>query len=210
MLRSESLLLGGRALLTVGGHGRDVGGETFLHCAISLGCQLNQSMQRHLHPGRLFLADVLEVGVDATEDSLVSDDEDVVGTLELHDDGFEADDNVAVRLPTPVAVVVLVRVALLEVFRVLLLDLLISQSVTHPRIDLVQSFPLALVKHDEETTGLDRALERRRPDSQLSAVPHGLAQEIWQGLSISLAALREIGISAKLAIEVVLGFAMLQ
>ena len=51
----------------------------------------------------------------AAQDGLVADNEDVLLPLELHDDGLEPDDNVAVRLAATVAVVELVLVAIRKV-----------------------------------------------------------------------------------------------
>jgi hypothetical protein len=53
-------------------------------------------VQWDVQPGRLLLVFFHEVGVDAAEDRLVRYDEDVFAALEFHDDGLEADYDVAV------------------------------------------------------------------------------------------------------------------
>jgi hypothetical protein len=39
-----------------------------------------------------------QVGVEASQDGLMADEKDVLLTLELHDDRFEADNHISVRL----------------------------------------------------------------------------------------------------------------
>lgn len=157
-----------------GAHGGDIGLVALLVGAVGLGGQLDEGMQRHLHPGRALLGHVHEVSVDAAQHGLVGDDDDVLGPLELHDDGLEPDHEVAVRLAAAVAVVVLVVVARPEVVRVARLDVLVREPVAHARVQLVQRLPLELlVALGQEPRRLDRALERRRPDRELAVVADG-------------------------------------
>ena len=69
------------------------------------------------------------------------DDEDVLGALQLHDDGLQADDDVAVALTTQVAVVVLVLISCLEILWEPLLDLRIRQAIADAGVELVKCFP---------------------------------------------------------------------
>jgi hypothetical protein len=96
--------------------------------AVRLGRQLHQRMQWHLHPGRSLGIDFHEVCVDAAQDCLVGDDEDVLGPLEFHYDWFDADDDIPVRFAASVAVVVFVVVPGLEVLGVGLFDLGVLQG----------------------------------------------------------------------------------
>lgn len=68
------------------------------------------------------MADIHEVREDAAHDGLVRDDEDVFGALEFHDDGLQADHDVAVRFAAAIAVVVFVGVARFEVVGVVGFD----------------------------------------------------------------------------------------
>lgn len=62
-----------------------------------------------------------QVGIQAPQDGLVTDDEDVLLPLEFENDRFEADHDVAVRLAAAVAVVELVVVARVVVFGIVFL-----------------------------------------------------------------------------------------
>ena len=163
------LVLGLAALLAPSADGRYVSVDTLLLGLIRTRRELDETVQRNVHPRALILRRAHEVGVDAAQDGLVGDDEDVLAALELHDDGLEADDDVAVGLAAGVAVVVLVFVALRKVFGVLLLDLGVRQAVADARVELVESFPFELFK-GEEACGLDRSFQRGRPDGELTAV----------------------------------------
>jgi len=129
-----------------GTDGGNIRAQSLLLRAVRLGCQPYQRVQRHLHPWTLLLRHVLEVGVDAAEDGLVGHDEDVFAALEFHDDGFETDHNIAVRLPAQVTVVVLVIVAGLEVVGIPLFDLGVGEAVANAAVEFVESFPLELLK----------------------------------------------------------------
>lgn len=60
--------------------------------------ELEEGVKGDVEPWGLLLGFLHEVCVDATEDGLVGDDEDVFGALEFHDDGLETDDNVTVAV----------------------------------------------------------------------------------------------------------------
>lgn len=53
------------------------------------------------------------------------DDDNVLTSLQFHDDGFEADDHITIRFASTIAIIILVIIAGLEVFRILVCDLLI-------------------------------------------------------------------------------------
>lgn len=101
---------------------RDVGFELLDLRPVGLRGELEEGVQGHLHPGAAVLGQLHEVGQDAAHDGLVGDDDDVLAALEFHDDGLEAEDDVAVGLAAAVAVVVLVVVAGFEVFGVFVGD----------------------------------------------------------------------------------------
>ena len=153
-------MLRGGALAPPGRYGRDIRLDASLLRAVGARGQLDQSVQRDLHPGGLFLGHVQEIRVDTAQDGLVRDNKNVLATLELHDDRLEADDDVAVRLSPAVAVVVLVVVASFKVLRVAFRNVLVGQAVAHARVELVEGFPLEFgVAHllDQVTGGLDGA-----------------------------------------------------
>ena len=146
---------------TPGRDGGDIGLEALLLGAVGLGRQLHERVQRDLGPGRLVGAGIHKVRVDAADDGLVRHDDHVAAPLEFHDDRFQPDDDVTVRLAAAVSVVVFVVVASLEVFGVAILDLLVGEAVADARVDLVEGFPFQLVPAGfflEESCGLDGAL----------------------------------------------------
>lgn len=105
-------------------------------------CQLDQRVERYGYPGTLFLRLLHKVRINAADDGLMRDDEDVLAALQLHDDGLEADHHVAVAFASTVSVVVLVFVARLEVIGVKVRYLLVRHSVANASVELVESLPL--------------------------------------------------------------------
>lgn len=95
-------------------------------------------------------------------------DDDVLAAFQLHDDGLEADHDVAVGLPAPVAVIVFVVVARAEVFRVAVFDFLVREPIAHAAVEFVQRFPfqfrVALRRGGQEARRLNRAFQRAGPD----------------------------------------------
>ena len=75
---------------------RDIRLEALFLGTVRPGRQLDERVQRYLHPGALLLRDVHVVSVDAPQHGLVRHDDDVLAALEFHDDGLEPDDDVAV------------------------------------------------------------------------------------------------------------------
>lgn len=78
-------------------------------------------MQGYLDVRQILMGQIVEVCVEATQDRLMSNDQDVFLSLKFHDDGFEANDDVPVRFATAVSVVEFILVAVRKVFRVGLL-----------------------------------------------------------------------------------------
>ena len=105
-------------------------------------------------------------------------DDNVLASLQLHNDRFQADDHVAVRLASPVTVIVFIVVAGAEVFRVGVFDFLVGHAVADSRIELVERLPFELVvslfRRGKMTGGLDRAAKGRGPDCELCAFRDGL------------------------------------
>ena len=143
--RHPLLMLRRAALLPERADGGDVGVESTLIGAVGARRELDERVQRHLHPGGLLLGHVHVVGVDAAQHGLVGDDDDVLAALQLHDDGLEPDDHIAVALAATVPVIVFIVVARLEVLRVPISDLLVREAIAHARVQFVQCFPFELV-----------------------------------------------------------------
>ncbi len=88
-------------------------------------------------------------------------DNDVLAPFQLHYNGFETNDNVAVGFASAVAVIVFVVVAGAEIFRVAVCDLLIGEAVADAGVELVKGFPfkfgVAGGGGGKEARSLDRA-----------------------------------------------------
>lgn len=171
-------------------------------------------MKRNLHPRTLLLGGVEEVGVDAAQDGLMGDNDDILTALEFHDNGFQADNNIAVGLSSSVAVVILVFITGSKVFRVLLGDILVSKTVANTRVEFVQSLPFQPLEacfSCEVASSLDRTLECRCPNDDLGiGWKSGLFHEIREGFRVSLASLRNARIPANFPHQVVLRFTVLK
>lgn len=176
--------------------------------------QLDQGMQRNFHPGASFLACVQEVRVDAPEDRLVGDDDDVFAALEFHDNRLQADDHVAVRFAAAIPVIILVFVARLEIFRVPLRNVLVRKAVAHPAVEFVKRFPLQLFPsrlRRQEARRLRCSSQRRCPDDELGVGRNtGLKKQVRESTRIELASFGKIGITADFAGKIVLGFSVLE
>ena len=187
--------------------------EALLLGAVRPGGQLDQRMQRHLHPGTLLLRHVHIIRVDAPQHGLMRHDDDVLTALQLHDDGLESDDDVAIGFSAAVAVVVFVVVSRFEVFGVLVRDLLVREAVAGARVEFVEGFPFELVVAfgggGEEAGRLVGAFEGGCPDCELAVVTNGGSDEVRERAGVEFPALRYVGVAADLAAEVEFGFAML-
>ena len=193
--------------------GGNIGLEPLLLRPICPRRKLDERVQRDLHPRALLLRHIQVVGIDAPQHSLMRHNDDVLAAFELHDNGFEPNDNVAVRFPAPIAVIILVVVARLEVFRVAVRNVLVREAVADARVQFVQGLPLELVvalgRGGEEAGGLNGPFERRGPDGELAVVADGRGDEVGQRAGVELAALRDVGVAADFALEVELRFAVL-
>ena len=194
-------------------HGRDIRLEPLLLGPVRPRRQLDERVQRHLHPGALLLRHIHVIRIDAPQHRLVRDDDDVLAPFQLHDDGFEPDDDVAVGFPAPVAVVVLVVVARLEVFRVAVRNVLVREAVADARVQFVQGLPFELVVAlwggGEEAGGLDGAFESGGPNGELAVIADGGGDEVGQRAGVEFAAFGDVGVAADFALKVKLRFAML-
>ena len=90
------LMFRNTALASPRRHGLNSSLENLLIRSVRTRRQLDQRVQGHVEPRRFLLVLFHEVGVDAAQDGLVRDDEDVLAALQLHDYGLEPDYNVAV------------------------------------------------------------------------------------------------------------------
>lgn len=100
---------------------------------VRLGSQLDHHVQGNFQIRQLFVTLVQEISKDGSENSLVSDDEDVVLTFQFHDDWFEAKNQVRVGFTCRVSVMKLVLVSGSKVSGIMLL-----QNKTYQTIEVIQ------------------------------------------------------------------------
>ena len=105
-------------------------------------CQLDQRVQRHGDPWAFFLRLLHKVRINAADDGLVRNDEDVLAALQFHYNGLKSGHHIAVAFTSPVPVVVLVFVARLEVIGVKVRYLLVRHTVANASVELVEGLPL--------------------------------------------------------------------
>lgn len=208
-----SLMFRRTALTPKGAHSRDVRLEPLLLGAVRPRGQLDQRVQRDLHPGTLLLRHVHVIRVDTPEHGLVRHDEDILAAFQFHNDRLESDDHVAVGFSAPVAIVVFIVVSRLEVFRVVVRNLLVREAIADARVQLIEGFPFELVVAfwgcGEESSRLVGAFEGGGPDCKLAAVTDGGSDEVGQRTGVELATFRDVGVSPNLAGQVEFGFSML-
>lgn len=169
-------MFGHAAFSTPGAHSWDLRIVALLLGAVGSRGQLDEGVQRDGHPWGISLGLLHEVGVDASQHSLVRNDEDVLRALQLHDDGLQTNNNVAIRLTASIAIVVLVVVASCKVLGVQLRDLLVGESVADTRVELIQSLPLKLVVVlGHEAGGGSRAPQRGGPYGERAVILRELA-----------------------------------
>ena len=101
----------------------DVDLEPSLLACIGAGSELDDRVEWNLDVGELFVRVVHKVGVDAAQNGLMSDDQNVALSLQLHDNGLQPKNNIAVRLSSSIAVVELVLISVCKVLGVLLLSI---------------------------------------------------------------------------------------
>ena len=191
------------ALATPGGHGWNIGLEPLFVRPVRARRQLDQRVKRNLHPWTLLLGSVKEVGIDATEHSLMGHNDDVLTALQFHDDWFQANDNIPVRFSSAITVVVLVFVSSCEVIRILLGNILVSEPVAKSGVEFVQSLPFKLLKAcfgGKMTSSLDCTLECRCPDDDLGVGwIAGFSHQFREGFRVSFASLGDAGIPTNLS-----------
>ncbi len=141
----HSLVFCSAALLTKCADGWNIRFEPLLLGRVSPWCELDECVERNLHPGGFLLGNIHVISVNASQHGLMGHDDNILAPFKLHDDRLEADDDVAVALAATVPVVVLVVVPSLEVLRIPIRDLLIRQAVTHTGIQLIQRLPFKLI-----------------------------------------------------------------
>lgn len=194
-------------------HSRNIRLEPLLLRRIRPRRQLNKRMQRHLHPGALLLRHVHVICIYAPQHGLMRDDDDILAAFELHDDGFQANDDVAIALAAPVPIIILVIISGPKILRVAIRNLLIRKPITDPRVELIEGLPLEFIVAfrggGEEAGGLDGAFEGGGPDCELAVVADGAGDEVGEGAGVEFAALGDVGVAADFAGEVEFGFAVL-
>ena len=132
-------------LLPKGTNRRNISLEPLLHGPICSRRKLNNRMQRHFHPRALFLRHIHIVGIDTSQHGLMRHDNDVFAPFQLHDDGFQPDDHVAIAFTASVSVIIFVVVAGFEVLGVLSFDFSVGEAVADARVEFVEGFPFELV-----------------------------------------------------------------
>jgi len=195
------------ALLPPRGDRGDVGEHPLLLRLVRPWSKFDEAMQRNFHPGTLLLTRAHKIRVNTPQHRLVRDDENVLRPLQLHDDGFQPDDDVTVALAAEVAVVVFILVTGLEVRGIALFDFGVGQPVADPGVEFIQCFPGELLVR-EIAGRLGRAFERRRPDGE-GEVACGFLDQGGQDVGVLLSSGGEVGVAADFAGEVVQGFAVL-
>lgn len=107
----------------------------------------------------------------------MSNDENILTALQLHDDGLKTNNNITVGLSATIAVVVFIIVTGGKVLRELFLDFGVCETITDTSIKLIKSLPLKLIIGCwKETCSLVSALEGGGPDSEGSVILEVLAQ----------------------------------
>lgn len=175
-------MLGSASLFSECAHGWNVSLVTLLLGTVSPRGEFNQRMQWNLHPRRFLLRHIHVVCVDAPQHRLMSDDDDVLASLQLHDDRLKPDDHVAITLPASVAIVVFIVITGPEVFRVLVGNFLVRQPIADAGIKLVESFPfqfvVTILRSRQEPRRLDGTFQSRGPDRQMTVVAYRLFYKI--------------------------------
>src|SRR5436189_5426559 len=96
-------------------HSWDICLDADLIGAVGARSEFDQCVKWNFHPRTLFLRHVEEIGIDTAKDSLVSDNDNILAALQLHDDWLETDDDITIRFDAPVAEVIFIIIATSEV-----------------------------------------------------------------------------------------------
>ena len=124
---------------------RDVRFKPLLLGRISSWSELDERVQRDFHPRGLFLWYVHVISVDTPQDGLMGDDDDVLASLEFHDDWLKPDDNISVAFATSVSIIIFVIISSSEVFWISIGNLLVGETITGPGIKFIQSLPFKFI-----------------------------------------------------------------
>lgn len=116
-----------RTLSTPGRYCWDIRLVSLLFSTIGARRKFHERMEGHLHPRALVLGKIEEICINAAQDGLMRDNDYVFAAFQFHNNGLEADNDIAVRLPPTIAVIVLVFIAGSKVLRVSLRNLLVGQ-----------------------------------------------------------------------------------
>ena len=147
-------------------NGRNVKADLLHFTSVSDGRELDDLMQRTLHVRQIHGVLIQEISQQTSHDCLVTDDEDVLLPLQLHDDWLETRDQVLIRFSPRISVVEFVLVSLGKVFRVLLLNLFISHLIADSGVDFIESLPGFSWRVDERRSLLS-SLVMRSPNAKL-------------------------------------------
>lgn len=126
-------------------HSRNVCLEPLLFRTVRPRGQLDQCVQRHLHPGTLLLRHIHVIRVDTPQHGLMRHNDDILTAFQFHDDRLKSDNYVAIGLSAPVAIIIFIVVSRFEIFRVFVRNLLVRETVADARVEFVQGFPFELV-----------------------------------------------------------------
>ena len=74
----------------------------------------------------------------ASYNSLMSNDQNVLVPFKLHDDRFKPDDDISVRFASTIPVIELILITIGEVLRVLLGDFLVCHTIAYTCIEFVE------------------------------------------------------------------------
>ena len=191
------------ALTSPGTDSWNVRFQPFLLSRVRLRREFDQCVKRNLHPRTLLLRHIHKVCIDAPENGLVRNNQDVFATLKFHDDRFQADDDVAIRLTAQISIVVLVLIALRKVLRILLFDFSICQTIADTRVKFIQGLPFKLLE-GEKSRSLYSSLQSRRPDGQSATIANGFGNETRESVRICIAAFGKVGIASNLTSQIIL------
>jgi hypothetical protein len=179
------------------------------------------------HPRARSLILCHKVGVDASQNSLMSNNEDIFTALQFHDDRLKTNNNITVWLSATVAVVVFILITCRKVLRELLCNFGIGETITNSCIELVESLPLKLVvSSGKETRGLVGTLEGGGPNGEgtvilslwvwgfwglfnLITYTNWLPNELWKLVGVEFSTRRQVGVSTNLSGKIELGFTVL-
>lgn len=165
-------------------------------------------MQRNFHPRALILGDIHKVRINAPQHGLMRHNHDIFTPLHLHNNRFQPNHHITIRLSSLVTVVVFIVVTSAEIFRIGFLNFFVGETVANSGVKFVESFPL-LFGVGEVVRGLDRTFHGRGPERDVG-VTDGFTDEAGEVVGVLVAAGREVGVTADAAGYVEFRFTMLE